>query len=974
VNVQLSARQVLGPVAVAAGLVAAYLIVTAAGWSIPGYVLVLGAIIGTSYGLLSAGLVLIFRTSRLINFALAQGGVFAAALMPMLVAVGRVPYWIAFVAIVIVGGAVSALVDATVVRRLAASPRVVVIIATLCVGALFTSATSGVDKFISGTNGDAVPSLSPPGLPQFFLGPLLVTSNYVGLLVLGPLLVVAVVVFYRRSRYGLAIRAAASNPEAARMAGISPFRMSAFAWAIAGSLATVTAILLASSTMATTSGGSSDFGAGLLLRALSGAVVARMRYPGRAIVAGIVLGVVEQVVYWNRPGSAMTDAVIFVTLAVALLAQRGLGGRRDTVGSWAAVAGWRPLPQWLQRLWLVRGGGLIATVIAVGVAIVVAGGGPSRALTLSYLLAGAVVALGAGLLTGLAGELTFGHYAVAGFAGAVAVLTLDRTGSPLVALLVAVAVGAAGSLLLAVPSLRARGLTLTVTSLSFASLLPSFVLTAPWLLGTDGMHVPRLIVGGRALQPGADLFWVNLGCFVLALGAAWNVWRGGLGRQLVAIRDNESAARAFGLATLAVRVRVLLIAGALAGVGGLMFALPHDLLTAGTFAPLLSVSVILALAIGGLSVVSGAVIGTIWVIGLPSLVAQGAMANVASYSGVLAVLLAAPGGILQLLEPTRDRVVVWVARLTARVRRTADAVPPPTDAPPSAAVERPARPAVLTPREQIAATPDRVLLSVDDLCCRFGGVTAVSELSFTVRAGETLGLIGPNGAGKTTTFEALSGFVRPASGRITFGGRDIGRLSPQRRSRLGLIRSFQDALLFPTLPVVDVVALAMERHHPTRSALSLLGYEPGERRRRRDAEEVLGYFGLGDYRSRQVRELSTGTRRLVELSCLLAMQPRLLLLDEPSSGIAQRETEALGTLLRRVTRDFSMTLVVIEHDIPLITSISDRLLAMDRGRLVRVGTPDEVRHDPAVVASYLGSDSRAIERSTHPAPLATGTP
>jgi ABC-type branched-subunit amino acid transport system ATPase component/branched-subunit amino acid ABC-type transport system permease component len=965
-SVSIAPRRLAASAAVAAGLVGAYLIVNATGWSVPGYVLVLGAIIGTSYGLLSVGLILIFRTSRLINFALAQAGVFAAALMPMLVAIGRLPYWLAFVVTVLVGGVVSTFVDATVVRRLAASPRVVVIIATLCVGALFTSLTDGLNGFISSSLGySGVPSLEPPGLPEFFLGPLLVTRSDVALLIIGPVLVVALGIFYRRSRYGLAVRAAASNADAARLAAISPLRMSALTWAIAGVLATVTAILLGSAGSASSG---ADFGPGLLLRALSGAVIARMRYPGRAVVAGVALGIVEQVVYWNRPGSALTDAIIFVTLAVALLLQRGLGGRADAPGSWAAVAAWRPLPDELRRLWLVRRAGVMATALAVGVAILVARSGDSQALTLSYLLAGAVVALGAGLLTGLAGELTFGHYAVAGLAGVAAVLSLRSTGSPILALLVALATGAIASTLLAVPSLRARGLTLTVTSLSFALLLPSFVLTAPWLLGKDrSTEVPRLLVGGVQLQPGHDLFWANLVCFLVALTVAWNVWRGGFGRKLAATRDNEAAARAFGISAAGVRIQAFLVAGIIGGLGGTMFVLPHDSLSADTFSSQLSVSVILALAIGGLSVVSGAVIGSIWVLGLPTLVAQGAMAQAASYSGVLAVLLAAPGGILHLLEPGRDRLVRWLATL-----RPGAASP---DEPVTA--NRAERPQVLArpsaPTDGARADGSVPLLAVRGLCCRFGGITAVDDLDFTVGEHETLGLIGPNGAGKTTTFEALSGFVRPAAGTVTFAGQDIGRMSPQRRSRLGLVRSFQDALLFPTLPVTSVVALAMERHAPTRTTLSVAGLDRSERRRRAHAEEVIAYFGLAAYRNRQVRELSTGTRRLVELACLISMQPRLLLLDEPSSGIAQRETEALSTVLRQLRTDFQMTLVVIEHDIPLITSISDRLLAMDRGRLVREGTPEEVRHDPRVVASYLGSDSRAIERSSHAPRLADQT-
>src|SRR5207247_1034678 len=189
-----------------------------------------------------------------------------------------------------------------------------------------------------------------------------------------------------------------------------------------------------------------------------------------------------------------------------------------------------------------------------------------------------------------------------------------------------------------------------------------------------------------------------------------------------------------------------------------------------------------------------------------------------------------------------------------------------------------------------------------------GGVHAGDGITLDVYEWETAGLIGPNGAGKTTTFELLSRFTRLDSGVVTFDGRDVTCLSPEARGRLGLIRSFQDAALFPTMTVEDVVHLALERVAPTRVVASVFGIAGNERRKQVRAGEIIRFMSLDRFRRKQIRELSTGTRRIAELACMVALQPKLLLLDEPSSGIAQRETERLGDLLSELKIRFGMTL------------------------------------------------------------------
>jgi branched-chain amino acid transport system ATP-binding protein len=267
--------------------------------------------------------------------------------------------------------------------------------------------------------------------------------------------------------------------------------------------------------------------------------------------------------------------------------------------------------------------------------------------------------------------------------------------------------------------------------------------------------------------------------------------------------------------------------------------------------------------------------------------------------------------------------------------------------------------------------PDRdateVVLRADGLTKRFGGIVAVSEVSFELHADEIVGILGANGAGKTTVFDLLSGFLPLDGGRIALSGADITDLAPHRRAWLGLGRSFQDARLVPSLTVAENIALGLERHLEVRDHAAAALALPGLLRQEDDVAwtvaDLVELLGLGAYRDKFVRELSTGTRRIVDLAMCIGHDPSVLLLDEPSSGIAQRETEALGPVIQRIRREAGCAILLIEHDMPLLSSVSDRVVALDLGSVLTVGPPGEVLADPRVVASYLGGDPSTVSRS-----------
>jgi ABC-type branched-subunit amino acid transport system ATPase component/MFS family permease len=277
-----------------------------------------------------------------------------------------------------------------------------------------------------------------------------------------------------------------------------------------------------------------------------------------------------------------------------------------------------------------------------------------------------------------------------------------------------------------------------------------------------------------------------------------------------------------------------------------------------------------------------------------------------------------------------------------------------------------------------AATPERAPrreIEVRGLSIAFGGNAALDDVSLDAQHGEIVGIIGPNGAGKTTLFDVISGFLRPDTGRVELAGVDVTERSASARARSGLGRSFQDSRLFSGLTVRDALAVSLERFtdvsDPFNAVLRLPLQVRTEAAVRRRVGELLEMFGLDRFADNLVSELSTGSRRLVDLAGVVAHQPSVVLLDEPSSGVAQREVEAMVGLLRNVRDQLDATLLVVEHDIAFIAALSDRLVAMDRGAVLVSGTPRDVLESPLVGEAFLGSDPLALSRS---GPVGTGEP
>ena len=513
-----------------------------------------------------------------------------------------------------------------------------------------------------------------------------------------------------------------------------------------------------------------------------------------------------------------------------------------------------------------------------------------------------------------------------------------------VAVLLAAVVGGAVSGLVGIPALRVRGLQLGVATLAFALVTQAWLLGRDWLTG-PGVVAPRPSLGSFIFDTEKRYYFLVLGALVLCVLAVRNLTRSGVGRRWVAVRDNEAGAASFAVSPVRAKLTAFVASGTLAAFAGAMYGHCVRHFSPATFNASESLRVVAIAVIGGLGSIGGAIAGAVAVVGIERLVNVAYLGFFTTSVGLLGLLLFMPRGLAGIAEALRNRV-----------RRVPSVDPAQATASFDFVVQRATAPVRVE-------TSGARALQISGIDIAFGGVAALSDVSLSVDAGEVVGIIGPNGAGKTTLFDCICGHVRPDAGRVVLAGRDVGSLAPHARAGLGLVRSFQDARLFPGLSVVDTLRLAQEKHCATNFGHAVLGSRAArteERRKDVKAAELMELMGLGQFRNKLISELSTGTRRVVELACMLALEPSVLLLDEPSAGIAQKEVEALGELLASIRRITGTTMLVVEHDIPLIAQMSDRLVAMESGRVVCEGSPDAVLADARVVASYLGSASVGV--------------
>lgn len=574
-----------------------------------------------------------------------------------------------------------------------------------------------------------------------------------------------------------------------------------------------------------------------------------------------------------------------------------------------------------------------------------------------YILIFTIAAIGLSLLMGLAGQVSLGHaafFAVGAYTQAILVTRYD------VHMLLAIPVSVFAAMLLALlvglPLLRLRGHFLALATLGLGIIVTVVVRELEFTGGTSGIYgIPKPDLGGRVYNTPAEYFWLLAPVVLVSLALAAKLTRSRTGRALGAVNDSEVAAECLGVNTFTLRLRVFVIAAGYAGLAGVFYA--HWLAVVSPEAANfpLSVSFLLMVVLGGLGTVWGAFTGAIVVEvldeGMRDLIPHlipGASGEVQLLGfGVVLVLVVIlmPGGLAQL----------WNTLLHRLGRRTVD---PGAEDPVDKALG-PELDALLA--EADVPEPGSTVLQVQGVTKRYGGVTALSELDLHVEAGEIVALIGPNGAGKTTAFNIITGVMAPTDGQVQVRDRAVTGSQPHVVAGLGATRTFQNLQVFGSATVLGNIKVA--RHLRSRAGVvrGMLGLDRAEEKAiAEDSDRVLTAVGLAHQADRPVSALSFGQQRQVEVARALALAPTVLLLDEPMAGLSAAERAHLSAMLRRV-REAGIAVLLVEHDVGAVMALADRVAVLDDGLLIALGSPPEVRANPAVVAAYLGVDDEADE-------------
>ncbi|MGH9018484.1 MAG: ABC transporter permease, partial [Acidimicrobiales bacterium] len=645
--------------------------------SLPPSVILEGAILGLDYGLLSVGLVLIYRTSRVVNFAQGQLGVVAAVFLVKLYDDFGFNYWVALVIAVALAAAVGALSE-LVLRRLFNRPRVMVMVATIGLSQVLFLFT--VFPFIRPKK--LYEAFPVPISWTFHIGTFLFSSGDVLTLMVAPVVVVALAAFIRFSSWGLAMRATAENAESARLSGVWVRRTSTVAWTLAGALSAVTAVLASpSQASALTEVLSPD----LLLLALLAALIGGMVSLPVAFAAGIGVGVVVDLLQWNitnpTSGPATVELILFLLLQGALLARAASlqkGSRVGEKSSWAmGTAAFRRTGEAL-RAQVGRAGTIGVVVVAALLPLVI---GVGHSFLMSQICIYGIIALSLTVLTGWSGQVSLGQF---GFVAVGADIAAHMGGSlPLIVLLpVAGLATAAVSVLVGLTALRIRGLYLAVSTLGFALFMQESVLATPCftlpvvhrtfctgLPNPQSTLISRPSLFGLSLTSEPGFAWFSLGVLVLSVLMV-RIWRDrGIARRLIAVRDNEVAAGAAGIPVVRTKLLAFALSGFMAGYAGVCLAFATQRFSTDTFDSTLSILVVSMVVIGGLDSIPGALLGALYLEGLPAIFGSTPTVEfLTSGAGLLAFILYLPGGMAQLLHRFGDLVTAGLENRRGRGR------------------------------------------------------------------------------------------------------------------------------------------------------------------------------------------------------------------------------------------------------------------------------------------------------------------
>jgi len=875
---------------------------------------VIGIVTGCIYALTACGLVVTYTTSGIFNFAHGAMGMVAAFTYWQFHIGWHWPTWAALLMVLfVIAPLFGAVVERVLIRPLHGAAVDLTLMVTLGLLVLLVA----VANLAWNPRRIRVAPLFFAGHSVRVLG-FRVSWNQIAVIVVAVVVAVALRAFFSRTRTGIAMRAAVDNPDLLAMAGGPPVRVQQLSWALGAGLAALAGVLLAPihqlDILQLTL---------LVINGYGAAIVGRLRSLPMTVLGALAIGLGETYLVGYAPGGWVRDIHLIIPMIVLFVVLIVLKPARLRLGT--LVGRGAPRPAGL-RASLAGGGVLVVAALAIAPHL-----GDADLRTACHGVALAIVMLSFLPLTGYGGMASLCQVTFLGL-GAYAMAHAGGGGGSVLGLVAAGAMAAGFGLIVALPTIRLRGLYLALATLAFAAAMDQLFFTN--VLGTGGsINVARPHLLG--IRPTDRVYLVELAFVFAAAGiAVLAVRRGRFGLRLTAMDDSPAACATLGLNINWTKLTTFMTAAAIAGVGGALYGAVPGRVSSGEFNPLQSLVVLLLARIGGINTVTGVFLGA----SLFSF-AQVLQQHIPSFTQV-AALGTGFGAIAIGRDP--NGIGGRIADLAARLRGTpATDASDPTEAPPALAT-----PVVERAPRATTAPATEATLEVVDVSVRFGGVQALDDVSITVPSGSLIGLIGPNGAGKTTLFNVITGLETPGRGRVRLAGTDVSELAPYRRARLGMARTFQRLEVFGSLTVHENVLAAAQ----FRAGWARDGRDP-----RAVAGEVIERVGIAAVTNDRVDALPTGLARLVELARALAVEPKLLLLDEPGSGLNHDETVVLGDLLLDIVAG-GTAILLVEHDVDLVMRVCARISVLDFGRVIASGTPAEVRANRAVQEAYLGAD------------------
>lgn len=570
-----------------------------------------------------------------------------------------------------------------------------------------------------------------------------------------------------------------------------------------------------------------------------------------------------------------------------------------------------------------------------------------------------IMAVSLNLTTGLLGQLALGH---AGFmsigAYTAALITKAMSGTSFVislpiGLIAGGLLAALFGLIIGMPALRLKGDYLAIITLGFGEIIRVIIENLSITGGAGGLS--RITRMSRAFSSDTNLsgaiqfsivFWV----MVIIIASIYTLGRSRHGRAIISIRENEVAAEATGIPTTYYKLFAFTLAAFFAGIAGGLYAHQIGMLSPKTFGFNKSIEYLVMVVLGGMGSITGSIISSAVLVALPEFLRGFSEWRLVIYSTLLIVMmLFRPSGLMGTKEFSLikiwDGVAQWFKR-TLGIKKRQAKMP-------------------YTPHYDV--WEDSIVLETKNLGIRFGGLVAAEGINLNLRNNEIVGLIGPNGAGKTTVFNMLTGVYAPTDGEIILLSKSINGMSTHEITKNGIARTFQNIRLFKSMTVLENIKVAFHtrmQYSPISGIIRASSYQTEEMGIDIRARELLRVFDMEDVAHAQADSLPYGQQRKLEICRALACNPKVLLLDEPAAGMNPIETAELMATIKIIRNQFSVAILLIEHDMKLVMGICERIYVLNYGRVIAHGSPAEIGKNPEVIAAYLGTPEEESKGGT----------